>query len=103
MRSDAQHAGKKTQEVKPCAHCILAATVGTVLRAAISAGPMPKLTATSPTAPGVVRTWSRVEDFIEEVALARIYAGVHYRNSKSIAELALTRHPGGRFDRKRMN
>ncbi len=84
----------------PCAHCILAATVGTVLQAAIGAGPTPRLTATSPAAPGVVHTWSSVEDFIEEVAMARIYAGVHYRNStrvgmamgRTIGELAWTRY-----------
>jgi len=39
---------------------------------------------TSPTAPGVTRHWSSAEDFMEEVRLARIYAGVHYRNSTEV-------------------
>jgi hypothetical protein len=85
----------------PCAHCILAATIGTILEGAVGAGPMPKLTATSPSAPGVVRTWTRSEDLMQEVAMARIYAGVHYRNStevgqamgKRIGALALSKYP----------
>ena len=33
---------------------------------------------------GVVRTWTRVSDFTQEVALARILDGVHYRNSTEV-------------------
>jgi hypothetical protein len=84
----------------PCAHCILAATVGTILDGAIDRGSTPKLTAVSPNAPGAIRTWSQVEQLEREVALARIYAGVHYRTStevgtamgKKIGELALAHH-----------
>ena len=35
----------------------------------------------SPTAPGVTRRWTRLDDYAEEVALSRIYAGFHYRFS----------------------
>jgi hypothetical protein len=80
----------------PCAHCILSAAVGTVLRVEIGTGSMPTLTTTSPTAKGAARSWTRIDDFIQEVANARIYDGVHYRNStevgtamgKQIGELA---------------
>jgi hypothetical protein len=68
----------------PCAHCIVAAALGAVLQAEIGTGPTPKLTTTSPTAPGLVRSWNRIEDFVQEVANARIYDGVHYRNSTGI-------------------
>jgi hypothetical protein len=68
----------------PCAHCIVAATIGAILRAEIGAGPTPTLSTTSPTAPGVVRRWTRIEDFVDEVANARIYDGVHYRNSTEV-------------------
>ena len=69
----------------PCAHCIQAATVGTVLQAEIGAGPTPLLSTTSPTANGATRTWTKVDDFVQEVAVARIYDGVHYRNSTQVA------------------
>ncbi|AMO22548.1 vanadium-dependent haloperoxidase [Ramlibacter tataouinensis] len=65
----------------PCAHCVLAAAVGTVLQAEIGAGPVPLLTTTSPTANGAARSWTSTADFMQEVASARIYDGVHYRNS----------------------
>ena len=35
----------------------------------------------SPTAPGVTRRWTRLQDYSEEVSMARIYAGFHYRFS----------------------
>ncbi len=30
------------------------------------------------------RSWSNVDDFMAEVAVARIYDGVHYRNSTEV-------------------
>ncbi len=68
----------------PCAHCIVSAAVGAVLAAEIGSGPTPTLSTTSPTAPGVVRSWTRIDDFVAEVANARVYDGVHYRNSAEI-------------------
>jgi hypothetical protein len=68
----------------PCAHCIVAATVGTVLQAEVGAGPVPPLTTTSVTANGAARSWATTEDFIQEVANARIYDGVHYRTSTEV-------------------
>ena len=44
----------------------------------------PKLSSASSTAGGAVRTWSTVDDFAQEVAVARIYDGVHYRNSTEV-------------------
>ena len=68
----------------PCAHCILSASLGAVLRAEIGDGPAPKLSSSSSTAFGAIRTWNTVDDFMQEVALARIYDGVHYRNSTEV-------------------
>lgn len=68
----------------PCAHCILAATVGTVIAAEVGGDPMPTLTTTSDVVKGVSRSWATPEDLIREVALARIYDGVHYRNSTEV-------------------
>jgi hypothetical protein len=65
----------------PCAHCIVSASLGAVLEAEIGSGPTPRLSSSSPTAGGAVRTWTSVADFWQEVALGRIYDGVHYRFS----------------------
>ncbi len=84
----------------PCAHCILSAAVGTVLQAEIGTGLMPTLTTTSVTAKGAARSWTKIDDFMQEVANARIYDGVHYRNStevgtamgKQIGELVVAKY-----------
>ena len=66
----------------PCAHCILSGAVRPVLE---SLGqPMPQLSLTSPTAPGVTHHWSNLDDFTTEVANARIWAGFHYRFSTRV-------------------
>ena len=83
----------------PCAHCIVSASLGAVLRAELGAGPVPTLSSTSSTANGARREWTSVDAFVQEVALARILDGVHYRNStmvgtamgKQIGELAAQR------------
>ncbi|QOJ24928.1 MAG: vanadium-dependent haloperoxidase [Gammaproteobacteria bacterium] len=84
----------------PCAHCIVSAAVGTVLQIEIGDGQTPALTTTSAAAGGVARSWTKLDDFMQEVANARIYDGVHYRNSgkvgsemgKKIANLAAEKY-----------
>ena len=68
----------------PCAHCTIAASLGALLKAEIGSGSTPQLSTTSPTLPGVTRTWSSVDAFTQEVLNARIYDGVHYRNSGEV-------------------
>lgn len=68
----------------PCAHCSLAAAVGEVLRAETGPGPIPLLRTTSATAPGMERSWNAIDDFVKEVAEARIHDGVHYRTSTEV-------------------
>jgi hypothetical protein len=83
----------------PSAHSILAAAVGTVLKAEIGSGATPVLSTSSPSAQGTTRRWSRIDDFVQEVANARIWEGIHYRFStetglhmgQRIGELAVTR------------
>ena len=85
----------------PCAHCIVSSALGAVLAAEIGTGPAPRLSSASSTAGGAVRTWATVDDFTREVAAARIYDGVHYRNStevgsamgKKVGELAAQSFP----------
>jgi hypothetical protein len=81
----------------PCAHCITSAAVGTIIQKVVG-NDVAEITVTSPTAPGVTRKWTRIQDNIDEVSRARIYAGFHYRFStevgqdmgRKIAELAVT-------------
>lgn len=68
----------------PCAHCAVSGALGAVLEAELGGAASPKLSSTSPTAPGAVREWATPAEFMAEVASARIWAGVHYRNSAEI-------------------
>ncbi len=68
----------------PCAHCIAASTVATLLAADLDPASVPTLATSSPTADGVVRHWPTLEAFVAEVGNARIYDGVHYRNSTEV-------------------
>jgi hypothetical protein len=81
----------------PCAHCITASAVSTVLQHVVG-NEVGEITLTSPTAAGVTRKWTRLQDYSDEVSSARIYAGFHYRFSteagkdmgKKIGDLAVT-------------
>jgi len=83
----------------PCAHCITSAAIAAVLEAEFGAG-FPEVTMTSPTAPGVVRRWTTAKAWTDEVSMARIYGGIHYRTStvvgqtmgRQIGEFALQQH-----------
>jgi hypothetical protein len=78
----------------PCAHCILSATVATILQADIGDSPIPALTTTSYLVAGSRRNWKTTEDFVKEVSEARICDGVHYRTSTEVAA-AMGRKVGG--------
>jgi PAP2 superfamily len=77
----------------PCAHCTVAGAVGAVLRADIGSGATPKLATTSYLLRGVTRSWASVDAFVQEVAEARIYDGVHHRQSTEVGS-ALGRRVG---------
>lgn len=84
----------------PCAHCITSGAVGTVLKAEIGNDPMPVFITTSHAAGDITRNWTSVDEFMQEVPNARIYDGVHYRNSgkvgtemgKQIGRLAIEKY-----------
>lgn len=86
----------------PCAHCVVAGTVGAILTAEVGDNPMPVLSTHSDTANNAMRSWPDIESFVQEVSEARIYDGVHYRSStvvgnlmgKNIGELAIKKHLG---------
>lgn len=68
----------------PCAHCMVAATIATVLRADIGKEQPPTLSTKSNTLPGATRQWTNLDDLVKEVSLGRMYCGVHYRNSAEV-------------------
>jgi PAP2 superfamily len=68
----------------PCAHCMLAATIATVLRAEAGGKSALNLSTSSNTAPGVTRHWTSTDAVMQEVAMARICGGVHYRTSTEV-------------------
>jgi hypothetical protein len=69
----------------PCAHCITSAAISTVLQA-VAGDDIGEISLTSPTAPGVTRKWTRLQDYSDEVSNARIYAGFHYRFSTEVGK-----------------
>jgi hypothetical protein len=80
----------------PSGHSILAGAVGAVLQAEVGSGPV-RLATSSPTAKGAARQWSRIDDFVREVAMARVWGGLHFRSTnetslgmgRAIGELAV--------------
>lgn len=81
----------------PSAHSILAGTVATLVQAENATA---TLSTSSPTAKGATRRWANTDDFLREVANARVWDGVHYRFStdvgtamgRRIGELAVQRY-----------
>jgi hypothetical protein len=63
----------------PCAHCIASAAARAVLEAEFGAGAHPlSLTAE--------RHWPTIQAFADEVSAARIFGGIHFRNSTEVAK-----------------
>jgi hypothetical protein len=69
----------------PCAHCISSAAVSAVLQNLVG-NEVSEISLTSPTAPGVTRKWTRLNDYSDEVSNGRIYAGFHYRFSTEVGK-----------------
>jgi hypothetical protein len=70
----------------PCAHCISSAAIAAVIEAVLGGPDIPEVTMTSPTAAGATHRWTNVWIYADEVSLARIYAGFHYRFSTRVGQ-----------------
>jgi len=70
----------------PCAHCITAGAVAAVLEAEFGTGRVAPIELTSATAAGVTHRFERIADYVREVDEARIWGGIHYRNSTEVGE-----------------
>ena len=69
----------------PCAHCIVASSLGTVLKSELGTDAAPVLATASYTAKDARREWKTIDEFVQEVADARVYDGVHFRTSTEVA------------------
>jgi hypothetical protein len=65
-----------------CAHCIVSTAVATVIEAMIGTSDIPEVTITMPTAPGITHRVTNLNAYTDEVANARIYAGLRQRRTK---------------------
>ena len=82
----------------PCAHCINSGSVAAVLDRELGSK-LPVLHGTSTTLPGVTHQWKNTQELLDEVSNARIWGGVHFRNStvvgtamgRRVGELAVQR------------
>jgi hypothetical protein len=70
----------------PCAHCITASAVATVLESEFGTGEVAPMIATSTAVPGVTHRWTRIRDYADEVSNARVWGGMHYRTSAEVGQ-----------------
>jgi len=70
----------------PCAHCITSAAAGAVLENEFGTGTLPIFKMSSPVSKDVVRQWTTIKQYVDEVSAARIYGGIHYRNSTVVGQ-----------------
>src|SRR6185503_7483446 len=70
----------------PCAHCISSGTIASTIETLFGTAEIPEVTLTSVTAPGVTHRWTNLWAYSDEVSLARIYAGFHYRFSTRVGQ-----------------
>jgi hypothetical protein len=70
----------------PCAHCIMAGTIASVVEAVFGSADVSEVILTSPTAPGVTHRWTNLWAMADEVSQARIWAGFHYRFSTQVGQ-----------------
>jgi PAP2 superfamily len=77
----------------PSAHCIGVGAVVAVLEKEFGAGQVRSFRLTSPGAPKASHSYSRLAELADEVTNARVWAGIHYRNS-SVVGIAMGRKIG---------
>lgn len=68
----------------PCAHCVIDGAAGMVMKSFYGSGTVPAFTLTNSAMPGVTREYTSFQQLEDEVSMARIWAGVHYRNSTEV-------------------
>jgi hypothetical protein len=71
----------------PCAHCTADGAAGAVLTSAFGKAPAIPFTVSYLAMPKVTREYNSVRQVQDEVSLARIWGGVHFRNSNQTGDI----------------
>jgi hypothetical protein len=71
----------------PCAHCAADGAAAVVLQSVFGSGALPPFTVTYPAMPGVERLFTSIKAMQDEIFVARIWGGVHFRNSNEAGEV----------------
>lgn len=69
----------------PCAHCISSGAAANVMQLVLG-DELPEFSMISPALPGVNRRWTKLQDYSDEVSNARVWGGIHYRNSTVVGQ-----------------
>ena len=77
----------------PCAHCTVDGAAGAVLKATFGNGTLPQFMLDYAAMLGVTRQYTSIQQLEDEVSMARIWGGVHWRNS-NVVGLALGKSVG---------
>ena len=70
----------------PCAHCIVDTAAGAVIEALFGTETLPEFNLSTPALPGVTHHYRSMQQLESEVDMARIWGGVHFRNSTEVAD-----------------
>lgn len=70
----------------PCAHCAADGAAAVVLTAAFGDRQSPAFVLDYRAMPGTTREYGSIREMVNEVSMARIWGGVHYRNSNEAGE-----------------
>jgi hypothetical protein len=68
----------------PCAHCTGDGAAGAVLKSVFGTGQVPEFSLTFADMLGVTRRYTSIQQLEDEVSMARIWGGVHFRTSNEI-------------------
>ena len=68
----------------PCSHCCIDGAAGAVMKSVFGTGLLPEFSLSYAAMPGVKRSYTSIQQLEDEVSMARIWGGVHYRNSNEV-------------------
>jgi hypothetical protein len=67
-------------------HACFAGAAQAVLEAEFGSGTLPAVTLSTPSAPGVTRRYTKLQDVVDEISNARIWGGIHWRTDQTAGE-----------------
>ncbi len=67
-------------------HACFAGAAQAVLEAEFGSDTIPAVSLSTPSAPGVTRRYTRLQDIVDEISNARIWGGIHWRTDQTAGE-----------------